>query len=95
MVRDWIACGARRYVQTFAYMLTDPIERKLRHVPVPTIVVRGQRDPVVPRAWAEEVALGLPRGRLQEVAGVGHTVNWSAPGALADIVRPLLARGET
>jgi pimeloyl-ACP methyl ester carboxylesterase len=93
LARDWIACGARRYVQTFAYMLADPIERKLRHVPVPTIVVRGRRDPIVSRTWAQEVALGLSRGRLEEVPGVGHTVNWSAPEHLAGIVRPLLARG--
>ncbi|WP_100502208.1 alpha/beta fold hydrolase [Geodermatophilus chilensis] len=91
LVPAWIACGARRYVETFGYVLTDPIERKLPHVPVPTVVVRGGRDPVVPRAWAEEVTRHLPRGRLEEVPGVGHTVNWSAPERLAQIVRPLLA----
>jgi pimeloyl-ACP methyl ester carboxylesterase len=91
LLRDWVACGARRYAATFAYMLTDPIERKLPKVPVPTVVVRGDRDPVVPRAWAEEVTRSLPRGRLAEVPGVGHTVNWSAPERLARIVRPLLA----
>ena len=91
LLRDWAACGARRYAATFAYLLTDPLERKLPHVPVPTVVVRGARDPVVPRAWAEEVTRTLPCGRLEEVPGVGHTVNWSAPERLARIVRPLLA----
>ena len=91
LLRDWAACGARRYAATFAYLLTDPLERKLPHVPVPTVVVRGARDPVVPRAWAEEVTRALPCGRLEEVPGVGHTVNWSAPERLARIVRPLLA----
>jgi pimeloyl-ACP methyl ester carboxylesterase len=90
LLRDWAACGARRYAETFAYMLTDPVERKLAHVPVPTVVVRGARDPVVPRVWAEEVTRTLPDGRLEEVPGVGHTVNWSAPELLARIVRPLL-----
>lgn len=90
LLRDWAACGARRYAATFAYVLTDPIERKLPQVPVPTVVVRGARDPVVPRVWAEEVTRTLPDGRLEEVPGVGHTVNWSAPELLARIVRPLL-----
>jgi pimeloyl-ACP methyl ester carboxylesterase len=90
LLRDWAACGARRYAATFAYLLTDPVERKLPHVPVPTVVVRGARDLVVPRAWAEEVTRTLPDGRLEEVSGVGHTVNWSAPERLARIVRPLL-----
>jgi pimeloyl-ACP methyl ester carboxylesterase len=91
LLRDWAACGAKRYAATFAYLLTDPIERKLPHVPVPTVVVRGARDPVVPREWAEEVTQRLPAGRLEEVPGVGHTVNWSASERLARIVRPLLA----
>ncbi len=95
LLRDWAACGARRYSATFAAMLTDPIERKLPHVPVPTVVVRGARDPVVSRAWAEEVTRILPNGRLAEVPGVGHTVNWSAPERLARIVRPLLTRART
>jgi len=91
VLRDWAACGPRRYAETFAYMLGDPIERKLGHVHTPAVVVRGERDPVVPRAWAEEVAAGLPHGRLEEVPRRGHTLNWSAPRQLASIVRPLLA----
>jgi pimeloyl-ACP methyl ester carboxylesterase len=93
LVPAWIACGPRRYAETLAYMLTDPVERKLHHVPVSALVVRGGRDPIVPRQWAHEVAQGLPRGRLAEVPGVRHTVNWSAPEELARLVRPLLGRG--
>ncbi|MDP9432465.1 MAG: alpha/beta hydrolase [Actinomycetota bacterium] len=86
----WIACGPRRYAETLRYMLSDPVERKLRHVRVRALVVRGGRDPIVPRAWAEEVAAGLPDARLAEVPGAGHTLNWSAPVELARLVRPLL-----
>ncbi len=91
----WIACGPPRYARTLRYMLTDPVERKLRHVQVPAVVVRGGRDPIVPRAWAEEVVAGLPDARLAEVPGVGHTLNWSAPAELARLVRPLLAEVRT
>jgi pimeloyl-ACP methyl ester carboxylesterase len=86
----WVACGPRRYAETLRYMVTDPVERKLHHVRVRAVVVRGGRDPIVPRAWAEEVVQGLPDARLAEVPGVGHTVNWSAPEELARFVRPLL-----
>jgi pimeloyl-ACP methyl ester carboxylesterase len=89
LLRDWAVYGARRYAATFAYVLTDPIEGKLPHVPVPTVVVRGAHDPVVPRKWAEELTRSLPHGRLEEVPGIGHTVNWSAPEPLTRIVRPL------
>ncbi len=91
LARDWAACGARRYADTATYMLSDPVERKLPHVRQRTLVVRGARDPIVPRTWAREVVEGLPNADFAEVAGVGHTVNWSAPSSLGDLVRRLLA----
>ncbi|MEU2924511.1 alpha/beta hydrolase [Streptomyces sp. NPDC007251] len=53
--------------------------------------MRGTRDPIVPRAWAEEVARLLPDGRTASVPGAGHTLNCSAPLELARITRTLLA----
>jgi pimeloyl-ACP methyl ester carboxylesterase len=91
LARDWVACGPRRYAETLAGMVADPVERKLHLVPVPALVVRGARDPIVPRRWAREVAQALPQGRLAEVPGAGHTLNWSAPKDLARLVRPLLS----
>jgi pimeloyl-ACP methyl ester carboxylesterase len=90
LARDYIDCGPRRFVATFRYLLADPIERKLRHVHTPAVVVRGARDSVVPHAWAAEVAALLPDGRLAEVPGAGHTLNYSAPAELAGITRVLL-----
>ena len=88
---DYLVCGPRRFAQTFAYSLADPIETKLHHVRVPAIVVRGERDSIVPRAWAREVAEGLPHGRLVEVPKAPHALNWAAPRELADVVRPLVS----
>jgi pimeloyl-ACP methyl ester carboxylesterase len=90
--RDYLDCGPRRLVSTFRYVLDDPIERKLHHVRTPAVVVRGSRDPIVPRAWAEEVVTMLPQGRLAEVPGAGHTLNYSAPVELDRITRSLLAK---
>ena len=55
------------------------------------MVVRGERDPVVSQAWAREVAARLPNGRLVEVAGSGHAVNYAAPDALAALVFDLVS----
>lgn len=87
---DYLRCGPRRLVTTFRHVLDDPIERKLHRVHTPAIVARGSRDPVVPRAWAQEVVTMLPRGRLAEVPGAGHTLNYSAPAELSRITRSLL-----
>jgi len=45
-------------------MIRDPVERNLSIVRTPALVVRGDRDPIVPRKWAQEVAATLPRGGL-------------------------------
>jgi pimeloyl-ACP methyl ester carboxylesterase len=88
--RDYLDCGPRRLVATYAHTLADRIERKLRLVKPRAIVVRGARDPIVPHAWAAEVADLLPQGQLVEVPDAGHTVNYSAPEALAQITGQLL-----
>ncbi|PAZ17331.1 alpha/beta hydrolase [Streptomyces sp. SA15] len=83
-------CGLPRAWRTFRHKLHDPVERKLRHLCTPAVVVRGTRDPIVPPEWAEKVVALLPRGRLAEVPGGGHTLNYSAPVELARITRALL-----
>jgi pimeloyl-ACP methyl ester carboxylesterase len=91
---DYTLHVAKSGVAAFAEMLRDPIEASLPRVQAPTLVVRGGRDPVVPRAWAEEVAAALPRGRLVEVAGAPHAVNFAAPDALTGLILGLLGLRE-
>jgi len=91
LARDWLACGPRRYFGTLRHLLHDPVEEKLGHLTSRVVVARGTRDAVVPHAWAAQVAAGVPNGELAEVPDAGHTLNWSAPGPLAGLVRPLLA----
>jgi pimeloyl-ACP methyl ester carboxylesterase len=93
LARDWSACGARRYWATYRFLQADPVERKLRHVTSQAVVVRGGRDRIVPRRWAQEVTANLPKGRFAEIPGTGHTLNWSAPVELARLTRPLVAEG--
>jgi pimeloyl-ACP methyl ester carboxylesterase len=86
LARDYAACGMRRFVDTYRLTLRDPIEAKVPYVEVPALVVRGSSDSVAPRAWAERLVRDLPDGRFVEIPGTGHTLNWSAPDALARVV---------
>jgi 2-hydroxy-6-oxonona-2,4-dienedioate hydrolase len=86
-VLDYLGTGPRRIVGTIGYALADRIEEQLLHVEVPTLVVRGSRDPVVPERWAEEATRLLPNGRLVVVPGSPHAVNYSKPRELARLVR--------
>lgn len=85
VARDYLAADPRRVMATLRHLLHDRLERTLPHVSAPTVVVRGSRDPLVSHLWAREVADALPDGRLIEVPGAGHALNFSAPRALATI----------
>jgi len=91
LVRDYLAAGPRRTVRTFFYILQDPIEDRLPHVRVPTLVVSGAHDPIVPRRWAEEATRLLPQGRLVIVEEGAHAVNYDAPDRLAHLVCDFLS----
>jgi 2-hydroxy-6-oxonona-2,4-dienedioate hydrolase len=90
-IRDYRECGVRRVVRTFRYSLQDRIEEKLPHMQIPTMVVRGGRDPIVPQRWAEEATRLLPEGRLVVIPGAAHTVNYNSPLELARVARPFLS----
>lgn len=91
LARDYLRAGPWRTFRTFFYILQDPIEERLPHVRVPTLVVCGAQDPIVPRRWAEEATRLLPQGRLVVVEEGAHAVNYDAPERLAHLVCDFLA----
>ena len=87
LLRDYLAAGPRRFILTFRHLLNHRIEDLLPRIAAPTLVLRGTRDPVVPPAWARRVADLLPDGRLIELPGATHTINFTAPLEFARVVR--------
>src|SRR6185437_7926633 len=51
---------------------------------IPTLILSGERDPVTPPRYAQEVLKGLSDGRVLEAKGMGHSV--MARGCLPDLV---------
>jgi pimeloyl-ACP methyl ester carboxylesterase len=62
----------------------------LPRIEVPALVVRGERDPMVPQNWAEKAVALLPKGRLVIIPGAAHTVVYFAPKQLTQVVRSFL-----
>jgi pimeloyl-ACP methyl ester carboxylesterase len=89
--RDYLAFGPRRLVATLRHALADHIEERLPLLAVPTLVLVGERDPIVPRPWAERAARLLPHGRLAVLAGAPHAAPFAAPDAVAAAVLRFLA----
>jgi pimeloyl-ACP methyl ester carboxylesterase len=91
---DYWITGPYRTWKTLQYGLRDPIRAKLPRVGIPVLVVRGERDPIVPHAWAAEVTALLPCARLVTIPGAAHTVNYSAPDRLVRVLRPFLRHAD-
>ncbi len=87
---DYVKAGMRRIRATIRMAIEDRIEDKLPGIAVPTLVVRGGKDPLVPQSWAEEVVRRLPRGELRVLPGLGHTINYTAPKEFVATLRPFL-----
>ena len=92
-VLDLFRAGLGRSWRTFRHALEDPIEEKLPHVRVPTLVVRGARDPIVPQRWAREATGLLPMGRLAVIPDAAHATNYGWATAFARVVREFLDEG--
>lgn len=83
VISDYLRGGIARGIRTLYYALADRVEKKLPLMQTKTLVVRGERDPVVPQHWAEDVTALLPHARLVVIPSAAHAVNYSAPDELA------------
>jgi 2-hydroxy-6-oxonona-2,4-dienedioate hydrolase len=91
VLRDYLDIGFRRFAATFRHGLQDKVEAYLPRMHIPTLVVRGSRDTVVPQRWAEEVTRLLPQGKLVVIDKAAHDVNYNSPVQLSKVIREFLA----
>lgn len=87
---DYLRAGPSRIVREMDIAFADRIEDKLGQVSMPSLVLRGERDAIVPQRWAEEVARGLGAGRVEVIQGAGHALNYSAADELMRRIRPFV-----
>jgi pimeloyl-ACP methyl ester carboxylesterase len=69
------------------YMYNRQMAPLLSELAVPTLLVWGEHDAVVPFECAEHYARLLPEARIEVVAGCGHAVDMERPSDLAALVR--------
>ena len=94
LARDVLDAGPTRVWGTLRAALQDPIETKLPRVTVPTLVLRGACEPVVPTRWAREATELIPDADLVELSGSPHNAVYVTAEALAaEVLRFLSALG--
>lgn len=71
------------FMRQIPHMLRYRIEDRLPLVHASTLVVVGERDPLVPIEWASDAARLAPAGSLALVPGA-HVIMYSAPQVLSE-----------
>lgn len=95
LVRDRVLAATRRAFnpagtlrQMTAVVADTRRAGELKHMQVPTLVVHGKDDPLVPFACGEDTARRIPRSQLVGIHGMGHDL---PPGVVDRLLQVLLA----
>lgn len=89
---DYDKAGIVRLLRSYLFQVADPIEEKLPFIEAPTLVIRGEHDPVAHPSFCEEFVQLLPHGQLLVIPDVAHTLVTTAPEQLAEATRSFMAR---
>jgi pimeloyl-ACP methyl ester carboxylesterase len=68
--RNWCPAGVAR--QMLAVAASGDRSARLRTITVPTLVIHGAADPLVPLACGADTAVKVPGARLEVIEGMGH-----------------------
>ncbi|MFJ4877247.1 alpha/beta fold hydrolase [Streptomyces sp. NPDC088745] len=94
---DYLTTGPARFLQSFRRAARDAdasFEEHLRRVDVPALVARGVGDTVAHADWARRVARLVRDGRSADVPGAAHAAHYSAPDAVAALIRTFAEEAE-
>jgi pimeloyl-ACP methyl ester carboxylesterase len=94
VVHDLIDAGPWRSVRTFRRSLADRAEEKLHLIEAPTLVVRPERDHLVPATWTERVAELIPDAELVVLPKASHSIGVRAAARLTALLFPFLAESD-
>lgn len=92
-VVSYAKAGVSWYLESLPPVIEHRVELTLPNVAARTLVIRGERDRLVPREWAERVASLVGDGRYAEVPGRGHETMITAGARVANLIAAH-ARGE-
>ncbi|NUU17574.1 alpha/beta hydrolase [Cellulomonas humilata] len=87
---DYVRCGPRWYLMELAVMLAFRTDARVRHVQVPTLVIRGGDDPIARERWCTDLSDVAGRGSLVQIPGHRHLVQHSAAERTAAAVLQLV-----
>ena len=72
--------------QMAAIMANGDRRARLQQLKVPTLVIHGTDDPLVPVDGGRDTAASIPGARLEEIPGMGHDLPTPLIGKITDLI---------
>jgi pimeloyl-ACP methyl ester carboxylesterase len=88
---DSLRAGPLTLLRATRDLFGHDVRAQLRGVVAPTLLVWGDRDPLVPAAWGPVIQASLPDARLLILSGAGHVANYDRPDSFNDATLAFLA----
>jgi pimeloyl-ACP methyl ester carboxylesterase len=88
----WEAIAAARFRRPDSPPPPGPGDRPFERIRVPTLVVEGGADKLLPPGWAAELAARIPDARSAVVEGAGHCPQLERPEAVNALLLDFLDR---
>jgi pimeloyl-ACP methyl ester carboxylesterase len=90
--RAWRPAGsARQLVAILADADRSPLLARMR-ASVPTNIIHGEADPLVPKQHARDLQRKIPGAQLEIIEGMGHDLPVALMSRLADAIAPAFRR---
>lgn len=89
---DFGRAGLRTLWHTLNYALADQPEVKAAQVQLPVLLVRGERDPIAPESWVQELAQAMPNAHTVVIPRGSHSPNYSYPQETARVIKQFLSQ---
>ncbi|MFW7414518.1 alpha/beta fold hydrolase [Demequina sp. SO4-18] len=86
VVTDYLRCGMPWFLAQAQRMRDYPIEEEVSRLQVPTLILRGGRDPIAGADWCRLLRHRAPLGSLVEIPGHRHVVQHSASRLVASAI---------
>ena len=91
LVRDALYAGPFTLLRTTRDLLAEDVRGDLGRIGVPTLLVWGERDPLIPPSVGDVMRAEIPDSRLLVIGGAGHNPMFDRPEAFDAALLAFLA----
>lgn len=94
LVPDFLRAGPTSVAVATTRVVLGDMRTMMRALDVPTLLVWGANDPIVPVVYGERMEREIPRSRLEVIPRAAHVAMWDAPAEFNRIALEFLDETE-